>query len=213
MFQLTRPRGTRPAREGHRGRYDGVSTHASAGDATGLPVANENRPTFQLTRPRGTRLLALGYRGAMSMFQLTRPRGTRLYCITRFEHDTRFNSRVRGGRDCSGAFRLLRRLLFQLTRPRGTRLVCSQITSLIQEFQLTRPRGTRPLSEMSLLNDMSFNSRVRGGRDIEIERYRRGWVFQLTRPRGTRHQPPRCTQWQASFNSRVRGGRDRRASV
>ncbi len=100
MFQLTRPRGTRPNRAGHE--IDGlsfqltrprgtrragqaiatpdsiVSTHASAGDATSNGAPPYEAGQFQLTRPRGTRPEAKRQAAGGDTFQLTRPRGTRL---------------------------------------------------------------------------------------------------------------------------------------
>ena len=98
-------------------------------------------------------------------------------------------------------------------------------------FQLTRPRGTRRSTLERDSTNSSFNSRVRGGRDVPpavtSSRRRR---FQLTRPRGTRPTcMTLCAMWSAfqltrprgtrrgrgeradrgqCFNSRVRGGRD-----
>ena len=83
----------------------GVSTHASAGDATPLDRRTEAEKEFQLTRPRGTRLLVVIVRVDRDVFQLTRPRGTR-----RLRRDFKQS-----------------RLMFQLTRPRGTRRWCEKM--------------------------------------------------------------------------------------
>ena len=99
---------------------------------------------------------------------------------------------------------------FQLTRPRGTRLAALGATMsdgvsthasardatnfkprsfAPQRFQLTRPRGTRRHRGAPAVKHVSFNSRVREGRDVRgflMLYWRR--AFQLTRPRGTRHK-------------------------
>ena len=100
---------------------DGVSTHASAGDATQREddvieqyVVSTHASAGDAT---GHHVVAVILDG----FQLTRPRGTRQHQRYERERDKSFNSRVRGGRD-------------RLRRP-------CRCTS------------------------RSFNSRVRGGRD------------------------------------------------
>ena len=55
---------------------------------------------------------------------------------------------------------------FQLTRPRGTRLHHLLAVRASFLFQLTRPRGTRHDAALEVAFGKSFNSRVRGGRDI-----------------------------------------------
>ena len=54
-FQSTRPRGTRPGRDGHRTSFHQVSIHAPAWDATRCLRSTTRSREFQSTRPRGTR--------------------------------------------------------------------------------------------------------------------------------------------------------------
>ena len=145
-FQLTRPRGTRPAR---------ISL-------------KQLLYLFQLTRPRGTRQtisstisvrLRFNSRGregrdvalflfvSSETFQLTRPRGTR-------------RGRAENVALCAE---------FQLTRPRGTRLSLLCHCSSTPRFQLTRPRGTRPRRRTTAPKPKRFNSRVREGRDLCLQ--------------------------------------------
>ena len=98
-FQLTRPRGTRRARQKQLGLDWHVSTHASAGDATGMRAATLQAQYSFNSRVRGGRDKALSRCVSWRMFQLTRPRGTR-------------PRRVRD---------VVVHIAFQLTRPRGTR--------------------------------------------------------------------------------------------
>ena len=120
------------------------------------------------------------------LFQLTRPRGTRQSTQTHGSGMSRFNSRVRGGRD-----------------PERCRVAADT-----PQFQLTRPRGTRLSLQTLLRLSKCFNSRVRGGRDptLNSASYKQvvsthasagdatqtglstscPYRFQLTRPRGTR---------------------------
>ncbi len=145
-FQLTRPRGTRPAR---------ISL-------------KQLLYLFQLTRPRGTRQtisstisvrlrfnsrvregrdVALFLFVSSEKFQLTRPRGTR-------------RGRAENVALCAE---------FQLTRPRGTRLSLLCHCSSTPRFQLTRPRGTRPRRRTTAPKPKRFNSRVREGRDLCLQ--------------------------------------------
>ena len=80
------------------------------------------------------------------LFQLTRPRGTRQSTQTHGSGMSRFNSRVRGGRD-----------------PERCRVAADT-----PQFQLTRPRGTRLILQTLLRLSKCFNSRVRGGRDQSL---------------------------------------------
>ena len=127
--------------------------------------------------------------------------------MTQSTGSSRFNSRVRGGRDTVDEMAELQGT-FQLTRPRGTRRLNAWVSSSdcvsthasagdatssrkdFSEcvlFQLTRPRGTRLCAPDRPGRLCRFNSRVRGGRDITFTSMLEAHI---------------------RFNSRVRGGRD-----
>ena len=114
----TSARGTKPARAP-------VSTHASAGDATPLDRRTEAEKEFQLTRPRGTRLLVVIVRVDRDVFQLTRPRGTRRHGVRQVRAAAVVSTHASAG-DATrrGKHRPLLSA-FQLTRPRGTRLAAT----------------------------------------------------------------------------------------
>ena len=96
-----------------------VSTHASAGDATGKACDEDDSDKFQLTRPRGTRLgYVLGATPLDVSTHASAGDATRRVIWLRLQPC--FNSRVRGGRDPQGNLAAFA-TVFQLTRPRGTR--------------------------------------------------------------------------------------------
>ena len=142
LFQLTRPRGTRRISHPQHDSRIGVSTHASAWDATcrrqNLSAANKvstHASAWDATSIRRDNT-------KMRTFQLTRPRGTRPGCITLHlphrvsTHASAWDATLLERREPSlGAF--------QLTRPRGTRRSPILRSRRITKFQLTRPRGTR----------------------------------------------------------------------
>ena len=119
-----------------------------------------------------------------------------------------FNSRVRGGRDALRGHDKSTGIVVSTHASAGDATSAMANALTIAAFQLTRPRGTRPLTTAGLSGGGSFNSRVRGGRDIDHLKKLKTWMFQLTRPRGTRPSAALPPFIQTCFNSRVRGGRD-----
>ncbi len=124
-FQPTRPRGTRPAEKKGVQGVIGVSTHASARDATGSRLTK--LLSGQCFNPRvreGRDLDGVDTPFLELEFQPTRPRGTRRPLVTASSKVT----------------------LFQPTRPRGTRHPAAKAIERDKMFQPTRPRGTRQKS-------------------------------------------------------------------
>ena len=124
MFQLTRPRGTRP-----------YFIHAD-GDSM----------MFQLTRPRGTRLFVVCH-GFTSQSFNSRVRGgrDRQRNADRGRADS-FNSRVRGGRDLYLPRYDASLTLVSTHASAGDATLSRGKISGPKVFQLTRPRGTRRAS-------------------------------------------------------------------
>ena len=142
---------------------------------------------FQLTRPRGTRHYQPEEQTQTEQFQLTRPRGTRLksdYDGTEREVSTHASA----GDATVFALPVAHDTLFQLTRPRGTRQG-SIVPRRQHEVSTHASAGdaTRTSAFESYIA-ISFNSRVRGGRDRDLSA---------------------ATEVLTCFNSRVRGGRDK----
>ena len=228
MFQLTRPRGTRlswcsnksgipcfnsrvrggrdvRAREVILRRV--VSTHASAGDATGVRATEFiPRESFN-SRVRGGRDLNPMPKSASVTFQLTRPRGTRLcLVITGFElivsthasagdatpaveglcRVSGFNSRVRGGRDM--LLFLTRRTKNSFnSRVRGGRDIFSSVGSCSISVSTHASAGdaTDDRRLCRFTSDVSTHASA-GDATPKKEDKKNMKKFQLTRPRGTR---------------------------
>ena len=98
--------------------------------------------------------------------------------------------------------------MFQLTRPRGTRLRDFVNLRARNVFQLTRPRGTRHTTSGSETKIFSFNSRVRGGRDVAREREKVVALVSTHASAGDATSYVLRHRLRLRFNSRVRGGRD-----
>ena len=164
MFQLTRPRGTRPAQSLDIWHLAQVSTHASAGDATNFRGASFIEITVSTHASAGDatfwRAYVWGFFG--------------------------FNSRVRGGRDSRVTGVLLLSIVSthasagdatasqkhnDLSCEVSTHASAGDATNPSEgllaawAFQLTRPRGTRQFARRRAEFARRFNSRVRGGRD------------------------------------------------
>ncbi len=211
-FQPTRPRGTRRGRGESRQVIRGVSTHASARDATSqlTPVEAARSVSTHASARDATSTTPI--RTTRSpRFQPTRPRGTRQWWRAPVRASAgRFNPRVREGRDLQRLVTRIETDMFQPTRPRGTRPSERSFSrnhgdvsthASARDATWRRPGCIRAAS--------SFNPRVREGRDV-VSWFDLGMtaLFQPTRPRGTR--PPRApnTGGAGSFQpTRPRGTR------
>ena len=211
-FQLTRPRGARPAGINDRDFHLTVSTHAPARGATNQGRRSFAGPRFQPTRPRGARRSESQDILNIHQFQLTRPRGARpvrgVAVAVGVDVSThapargatlprqgdgqgrgRFNSRAREGRDNGKAWYNSGVPGFNSRAREGRDSWALIAGAASSRFNSRAREGRDRASLLSIMSPGRFNSRAREGRDINCTNYI------LT------------TQ---SFNSRAREGRDRR---
>ena len=165
-FQLTRPRGT---------RHDPVrvkiplvvSTHASAGDATASGRGTPRPRAFQLTRPRGTRQ---NLRDRLEHFTVS-THASAGDATTAYHDLVRFidvSTHASAGDATTCTRKNIRIIVVSTHASAGDATHIYAIAEKQREFQLTRPRGTRRARGTHDVELMSFNSRVRGGRDDRI---------------------------------------------
>ena len=209
-FQLTRPRGARPA----------------------LNTVNTLNTMFQLTRPRGARQIQNEEYTSLLGFNSRAREGRDLYPVcSACPRSVSTHAPARGATR-ENRSPLIACVMFQLTRPRGARPLARKTFEELSGFQLTRPRGARLVVfyrdlQIALVSTHApargatrppprsgggatrFNSRAREGRDSLY-----GYAdpvkpkFQLTRPRGARQPRPEQVETARCFNSRAREGRD-----
>ena len=187
VFQSTRPRGARPAGRRLSAVAAGVSIHAPTWGATRARRISIRCSMFQSTRPRGARPQPAADGVHRDRFQSTRPRGARHV-----------------GVEC--AHRLC---VFQSTRPRGARRGHLDRGRTIRRFNPRAHVGRDGAHPSRRAIGAGFNPRAHVGRDplpnvwlgVSVE-------FQSTRPRGARQQLPHSAPPFMVFQStRPRGAR------
>ena len=143
-FQLTRPRGARPASVKLLLKHVNFNSHAHVGrdygHTTGFACCIDFNSHAHVVRDlRIDRIVS-----QKLAFQLTRPRGARLTLQSLFSFNTNFNSHAHVGRDFTFSVVVVYLDDFNSHAHVVRDLRIDRIVSQKLAFQLTRPRGARP---------------------------------------------------------------------
>ena len=165
-FQLTRPRGTRRKFNFSSFFVKGVSTHASAGDATKAAEQREDDVIVSTHASAGDATDSVAGTGKSVIVSTHASAGDATsYCGKQGELLS-FNSRVRGGRDPSGIAHIFYIIGVSTHASAGdaTDFGDGVERDALVSTHASAGDATLYLKQL-LIREISFNSRVRGGRD------------------------------------------------
>ena len=181
-FQLTRPRGARPAaRRPFKLCFPRFNSRAREGRDQFSHFWRNTTESFNSRAREGRDAVPGGRASGRSSFNSRAREGRDQDFLAVFRTFSRFNSRAREGRD--GGLRLAGSAGHVSTHAPARGATRQRLmVRLIKWFQLTRPRGARRRRGRRGRRAGRFNSRAREGRDFEGMVRIRGWTVSTHAP-------------------------------